>query len=306
MLRKLFSVVLSAVFLFSSMCTAFAEVPNTAEDKLAAVEKILYGGVQTGAMAERIKRVESEYSGVNTKTSMMNRVQYLYTYTFDNSSAPSLITQMNALEWAISHKISNESMQSRVAEMENSINGTVSNGSMHERIQSLSEFAFGSQQIPLGQVIVPANTLVKIALITPVQSNNIKVGDVINYQVAEDVIEDGMLLFTKGAPGEGVVTKVKQASNFGRNGAVEIDFKTTTAVDGSTVNTLLGQESKEKMENMAMAAGASLAGMLILGPIGIIGGAFVHGKNVDLPEGTELYIQTAEETTVYGIPTVSE
>ena len=45
MLRKLFSVVLSAVFLFSSMCTAFAEVPNTAEDKLAAVEKILYGGV---------------------------------------------------------------------------------------------------------------------------------------------------------------------------------------------------------------------------------------------------------------------
>ena len=43
MLRKLFSVVLSAVFLFSSMCTAFAEVPNTAEDKLAAVEKILYG-----------------------------------------------------------------------------------------------------------------------------------------------------------------------------------------------------------------------------------------------------------------------
>ena len=306
MLRKLFSVVLSAVFLFSSMCTAFAEVPNTAEDKLAAVEKILYGGVQTGAMAERIKRVESEYSGVNTKTSMMNRVQYLYTYTFDNSSAPSLITQMNALEWAISHKISNESMQSRVAEMENSINGTVSNGSMHERIQSLSEFAFGSQQIPLGQVIVPANTLVKIALITPVQSKNIKVGDVINYQVAEDVIEDGMLLFTKGEPGEGVVTKVKQASNFGRNGAVEIDFKTTTAVDGSTVNTLLGQESKEKMENMAMAAGASLAGMLILGPIGIIGGAFVHGKNVDLPEGTELYIQTAEETTVYGIPTVSE
>ena len=57
MLRKLFSVVLSAVFLFSSMCTAFAEVPNTAEDKLAAVEKILYGGVQTGAMADEPRAV---------------------------------------------------------------------------------------------------------------------------------------------------------------------------------------------------------------------------------------------------------
>jgi hypothetical protein len=68
----------------------------------------------------------------------------------------------------------------------------------------------------------------------------------------------------------------------------------------------VGEESKQEMKNLAMAAGASVAGMLLLGPIGIIGGAFVKGKNIDLPEGTELYIQTQNEESLYGVATVQQ
>lgn len=57
------------------------------------------------------------------------------------------------------------------------------------------------------------------------------------------------------------------------------------------------------MEHMAMAAGASIAGIAILGPIGVIGGAFVKGKNVDLPVGTELYIQTKTDNTLFCLET---
>ena len=39
------------------------------------------------------------------------------------------------------------------------------------------------------------------------------------------------------------------------------------------------------------------------GPLGIVAGAFVHGKNIDLPAGTTLYIQTQSDTTVYGVQT---
>ena len=131
----------------------------------------------------------------------------------------------------------------------------------------------------------------------------LKAGDVIKYQAAEDVVENGMLLFTKGAGGEGVVTKVTQAKNFGRNAEIEIDFKTLTAVDGREINMTLGEESKKSMEQVGLAAGASLAGMAILGPVGIITGVFVNGKNIDLPEGTELYIQTKADETIYAIPT---
>ena len=80
-------------------------------------------------------------------------------------------------------------------------------------------------------------------------------------------------------------------------------LSTARAIDGTNVDTFLGKESKEKMESMAMAAGASLAGIVLLGPIGIVAGAFVYGKNIDLPAGTELYIQTKAENTLYGIQT---
>ena len=48
MLQKIFRIILCGVFMFTMSGTAFADVANTAEDKLAAVETTLYGAVQTG------------------------------------------------------------------------------------------------------------------------------------------------------------------------------------------------------------------------------------------------------------------
>ena len=305
MLKKFFSLVMCAVFMFTMTATAFADVANTAEDKLGAVETTLYGTVQTGALADRINKLEKDFEGSHTGGSMMDRINALYDATYDNSSSPSLVTQMNALEWAISHKVSMEYMQQRVTDMEISVNGKTSSGTFKSRVEGLSQFAFGSKTIPLVQTNVPANTLAKIALVDRVNAKNLKAGDVIRIQAAEDVVEDGMLLFTKGASGEAVVTKVSQAKNFGRNAEIEMDFKYLTSVDGRQMDIILGEESKKSMEQLGMAAGASLAGMLVLGPIGIIGGAFVNGKNIDLPEGTELYIQTLNDEVIYAIPTTS-
>ena len=64
MLKKLFSIFLSGVFLVSSLGTAAAEVPNTANGKLGAVETVTYGQEQTGAIVERIKKLEKDYPGL--------------------------------------------------------------------------------------------------------------------------------------------------------------------------------------------------------------------------------------------------
>jgi hypothetical protein len=170
----------------------------------------------------------------------------------------------------------------------------------------LGTFAFGSETLPINEVKVPANTLIKIALVDPVNSKDLKKGDTVKYQVADDVILDGVLLFAKGEPGVGTVTKVEPARNFGRNAEVNIDFNDTKAMDGTEVETFIGEEAKKEMKNLAMAAGASIAGMVLLGPIGIIGGAFVHGKDINLPAGTELYIQTKADTTLYGVMTTAQ
>jgi hypothetical protein len=305
MLKKLFSIFLSTVFLVSSLGTAAAEVPNTANGKLGAVEVATYGQEQTGAIVQRIEKLEKDFDGTKKKGGMMDRINSLYDEAFDNSTSPSMFTQLNALEWTISHKVSMDPIQKRVNDMELLINGKNDEGSIKKRIEGLSSFAFGSTTIPLTQVNVPANTLVKVALVTPINAKDLKKGDIIKFQAAEDVIENDMLLITAGALGEGEITEVSQAKNFGRDAKIKIDFKDIEAVDGTKIDMTLGEEAKASMEQMGMAAGASLAGMVVLGPIGIIGGAFVKGKNINLPEGTELYLQTEKASTVYAIPTTS-
>lgn len=41
--------------------------------------------------------------------------------------------------------------------------------------------------------------------------------------------------------------------------------------------------------------------MIILGPVGLIGGAFVKGSAVTIPVGAETFVQTAEDTTMQGV-----
>jgi hypothetical protein len=288
------------------MGIASAAVPDTVQAKLAVMEKDTYGGEQTGAIAERINKLEKDYDGAHSTGSMMQRTNHIYGSLYENVGGPSLMTKLNAIEWGINHKVSMEPVQDRITNLETNVQGKTTEGSFRTRVAKLGSFAFGTETLPINEVKVPANTLIKVALVDPVQSKNLKKGDTVRYQVADDVILDGVLLFAKGEPGVGTVTKVEPARNFGRNAEVNIDFNNTKAMDGTEVETFVGEEAKKEMKNLAMAAGASLAGMVLLGPIGIIGGAFVHGKDIDLPVGTELYVQTKAETMLYGVMTTAE
>ena len=303
-IRKLMTLFLAAVLQVSVMATAFAaDADMTIQGRLTAIENVLYGSVQTGALLDRINRVEKDFDGAHPAAgvSMVSRVDSLYEALFDNTASPSVLTQLNAIEWGITHQVSMDSVQSRIATMEKTIQGSPKEGTFRSRIATLSGSAFGSATVPLSQVTVPANTLLKISLVTPVSTKNLKAGDVIQYKMAEDVMQNGLLLFGQGAPGEGVVTKVTPAKNFGRDAKIEIDFKHVRAFDGTEVETFLGEEAKKEMKSMAMAAGASVAGMVILGPIGIVTGAFVNGNDIDLPAGTQMYIQTKTNTVLYAI-----
>jgi hypothetical protein len=44
-----------------------------------------------------------------------------------------------------------------------------------------------------------------------------------------------------------------------------------------------------------------VAGIALLGPVGIVGGAFIRGQEIDIPAGTQMFVQTKEDATVFGI-----
>ena len=41
--------------------------------------------------------------------------------------------------------------------------------------------------------------------------------------------------------------------------------------------------------------------MILFGPVGVVGGAFVKGSSVTIPAGTNTYVQVAEDTSVDGV-----
>lgn len=301
--KKLMSTALAALLVFSPISISSAAVPQTVQDKLIAIESDAYGREQVGALLDRINQLETDFNGTHMNGNLMARVDAIYDQLYSNSAEPSVLAKINAIEWNISHEVSMKSVQQRITDLELELQGTTDNGTFSQRISHLAKLSFGDATLPMVQTEVPANTLVKIALVTPVNAKNLKVGDTIQYQVAEDVLIDGNLIFAKGEPGEGTVTKVRQARNFGRDAEVNIEFEKTKAIDGTYVTTFVGEEAKKEMKSLAMAAGASLVGMVLLGPIGVITGVFVHGKNIDLPEGTEVYIQTKSDEILYGVQT---
>ena len=323
-LKKVISTGLCVSLLITSSPLAFAETLNstnttqpsvtytipdasTLQSKLQVVEQSVYGQGQTGALLSRISRLENDFYGKTsgTNTAISDRINTLYSTMFDNSIRPSAITQMNGIEWFLSGHVSINSITDRITALETTLYGKAASGTLQKRMNDLALLAYGNSdaKTPLVSTSIPSDTLIKIKLVTPLNSETTKAGDIVKFQAAEDIIYNGKLIVAAGSPGEGVVTKVKGAQNFGRNGEIDVDFQQIQSFDGTTLKTFLGDKAKMEIKNLAYAAGASVAGIALLGPIGIVGGIFVQGKDVDLPAGTEAYIQTKEETTIYAIQT---
>ncbi|MPM42747.1 hypothetical protein SDC9_89418 [bioreactor metagenome] len=121
------------------------------------------------------------------------------------------------------------------------------------------------------------------------------------FQAVEDVYSSGQLVIAKGAQGLGKVVKVEQAKNFGRDAKLEIAFNTIETMDGNSIATILGDKAKEETKSLAKAAGATVVGLAILGPVGVVGGAFIRGEDISIPVGSQMYIQTNAEAEIYGL-----
>lgn len=290
------------VSLLAGSISAQAAGDLTVIGKLSAIEKAIYGVPQTGALLDRTAKIEQDVYGLETHDAVMPRVDKLYGYVFDTTEqTPSVVIRLNAIEWAFTHAVSHSAIKTRVEELEKTLNGTPATGSLSERIDKLSRIAYSGGQIEVVSTLIPKDTLVKIKTLSTLNSKQSRQGDSVALAVAEDVYVGGVLVLPKGANGFGKVTKVQQPGSFGRDAKLEISFDSLVATDGTTVYTFLGDKAKEETKSMVKAAGASVAGMVILGPVGIIGGAFVNGKDANIPIGSQLYIQTKDDIEVYGV-----
>lgn len=302
MQRKIIVSILLILFVFSTLASAQSVQEMTLLDKIITVEKIFYGSEQTGSLIDRTAKLEKDIYGVETQDALMAKLDRIYIYTKQNSSlAPSFITKLNAVEWALTHDITEQPAKTRLENLERLLLGNAETDSFDDRINKLMKLSYTDGQVNLTNITVFKDTLVKIKIMTALNTKTTRPGDIVVYQAAEDVYSDGYLVIPQGAQGLGKVTKVERSRNFGRDAKLEISFDNIEAIDGTKLSTILGDKAKEETKSLAKAAGATVAGLIILGPIGVVGGAFIHGQEVEIPVGAQMYIQTQADTEMFGL-----
>ena len=300
-LKKFFCGVLAATMIFSAPLFCSAAADESANAKLTKIELDTYGGEQTGALLDRISRLEKDYSGQNMIGNMNARIDAIYDVLYDNSGGPGILAKINALEWNANHKIEDGGIDTRLATLEREILGTTSGGTFNDRIRALAKASYGAEILPITQVQIPENMLIKVETTAPVSSKAMQEGDSLPVRVVEDVFVDGCLVFAKGLPGEGTVTRVVRAKNIFSNGKIETDFNLLKTIDGQSAKICTGVESIEEMTANSMARGLSLIGQTFSGKNKGIEEVLIRGKNIELPAGIELYVQIKVPIVVYGV-----
>ncbi len=274
---------------------------NSASDKLIEIEQDTYGAEQPGAILNRLNRLEKDYTGKNMQGNMNVRIDALYEIIYGNSGEPSVLAKINALEWNMAHEVSGDGVMNRVGRLESEIAGTIGDGSIISRIKNLSKASFGSENIPMIEMQIPSDILIRAALTETIGSRNLQVGDTVNFKIVENIELDGKLLFAKGLRGVGVVKSVKRAKGWtGRNGKVQIDFYSLKCIDGRNLEIYIGDSAKNEMVAQKMVVGAYLVGMNLNDDWNKF---MVRGKNVEIGADTEFYVQNRNSATIYCLNT---
>ncbi len=269
---------------------------------LGEVEKVLYGATSDNAILQRIERMEKTLYNKNMEGSIVDRANRIVTFVLPDGDKPSLVFLINTLEWTMNNRISDGMLIPRLEGLEKTIYGEIKSGSVAERLSRIASLSLPDGKVPAELVTVPENELLRIRLLNKISSSESQIGQVINYELAEDVRIENSLIIPAGTTGTMKVVSVSEAGQFGKTGDVELEFSKLNTIDGTPLALNIGEEAQEENKTLQLALGASLLGAVLLSnPVGLIAGYFVKGKEEDLPAGTELYVQTTHSELVYGL-----
>ena len=285
-MKKFLSFIASLALCLGLATSAFAEgaVP-VASEQLDAVETALYGTHQSSSMMERMESLEDDiYGAPDASRNILDRIQSTYDYVCGtNGGNGSFLQKLNAVDSRFNAQITSGPAKTRIG------------------LDRLVETAYSGGQVPVESVVLPKDSLVKIEFTSPLSSKTARIGDPVSFKVADNLYVNDVLVLSKGATGVAEVSKVVQPRSFGRDARIDVKFSHVFAVDGNKVPIYIGKLAKQEAKTAAGAAGATIGGMIVLGPIGAIGGAFVTGQSIVIPEGSTTYVQVVQDQNISGI-----
>ncbi len=305
--KKSFSLFIVIVFIFTSVLAQLswaAEVSQaTLLEDLSRIEMAIYGITQEKPLIERVEYLEKELVGRTLPGTITSRVKQLKEFIISGTpEETSVIFKINVSQWILEEKITSEHLIVNIENLENVLFGKTSSDVLAMRAESIFSVCFKEGKPQVEEVVIPAETLIPIRFLSTLSSKNNDSGDIFNFQIAENVFIDNKLIIPANYQGVGEVTKAKKATILLRSGKLEIEFGPILALDGTSLDLILGERAEEENKRLYVAVGTGILGALILSsPVGLVFGALIPGKNVKIEEGSEMFLQVERDTPVVAL-----
>ena len=141
---------------------------------------------------------------------------------------------------------------------------------------------------------------VEVELSRAATSEDLKVGDVVDFTVTQPVVVNGATIFEKGAPARATITTAKRAGHWGHAGKLEWAMKNVMAADGNRIPVRFTQRNTGDSKGGTVAV-AAVATTVLLGPLGLLWG-LKKGKPVVIQPGNRYPVFVQGDTTIKGQP----
>lgn len=279
--------------------------------QMSRLEEVVYGQARLGGLDARLGAVEKDLFGRELPGSLAERSNALANFIEQGSGdQPSLLFKLGVIEWAAASKGGDRlaPLTKRVPELEASLEGeAMSEKPLAMRVERLLSKVV-SEPLAVQSATLPTDTVVRAELLQDLKPATTKKGDVIQAVLTHDVvIEPNLLVAPRGSLLQGVVTKVKKPGIFGQPSEIRFNVDKLLPLGPDPIPLAQGDASKKAAQfelSYASAAGASILGAAVLGPVGLVGGLFVRGNAKTIPAGTVFYAQTVQEQSVqaYVVP----
>ena len=312
------------IFIASSACLASEAVPDpdlratvtgSSHQMMSQIEKIVYGYTLQGGLIERLAKVEEDLFGRSLPGTMAERHAAILNFLdVGTDEQPSMIFKLAIAEWIVNKKIrASEPAARRLEDLEVNLTGSSRGGNpIVMRVESLLA-TLVMDSVTAQMVNLPGDTVLKFRFMDELSPATSKAGDFVRLELANDLIVNQCLVAPAGSLLMTEVREVKRPRMFGVPGEVRLSFHELKPLGNQKPQIYAGTASEnaikearrvgDRGEGAIVGAGAaSIAGAMLLGPVGLVSGVFIRGNSIKIPAGSVTFLQTSGDCVVSSYP----
>ena len=314
-------VVAVVLALVSSACFASEAVPDpdlsggSSRQMMEQIEKIIYGYVAQGGLIDRLAKVEGDLFGRSLPGTIAERHAAILNFLdIGTEEQPSMMFKLGVAEWVVDKKIrASEPAVRRLDDLETNLTGSSRSGNpIVMRVESLLA-TLVMDPVTSQPVTLPGNTTMKFRFMDELSPATSKAGDFVRLELTDDLIVNQNLIAPAGSLLMTEVREVKRPRMFGIPGEVRLSFNELKPLGPQRPAVVVGDAAQKAIKEARKAGGrgegaivgagaVSIAGAVLLGPVGLVSGAFIRGNSIKIPVGSVTFVQTSGDILVSGYP----